>query len=69
MQDAVHDRVAEVHVGACHVYFGTKHHGTFLGFVAIHLFEQGKALFDRTVAVRTLDTGLGGSAFLLRYLF
>ena len=35
----VDDGVAEVHVGACHVYLGTEHHGTFLNLAAVHLLE------------------------------
>ena len=35
----VDDGVAEVHIGACHVYLGTEHHGTFLNLAAVHLLE------------------------------
>ena len=60
----VDDRVAEVHVGACHVYLGAEHHGTFLNLAAVHFLEQVQCFFDRTVAVGTFHTGLGGSSFL-----
>ena len=60
----VDDGVAEVHVGACHVYLGAEHHGTFLNLTAVHLLEQIQCFFDRTVAVGTFHTGLGGSSFL-----
>ena len=60
----VDDGVAEVHVGACHVYLGTEHHGAFLNLTAVHLLEQIQCFFDRAVAVGTFHTGLGGSSFL-----
>ena len=65
----INNRVAEVHVGACHVYFGTEHHFAFFYITAVHFVEQFQAFLDGTVAVRALGSGLGGSAFLCRDLF
>ena len=62
---AIDNRVAEVHVGTCHVNFGTEHHGAFFDLAAIHFLKKFEALFDRTVPVRTLNTCLGRSTFLL----
>ena len=63
LHDAVDDGVAEVHVRAGHVDFGTEHHRTFLQFAAVHLFKQGQAFLCRTVAVGAFHPRLGGSAF------
>ena len=62
---AVDDRVAEVHVRVCHIYFGTQYHSTFFHFAVAHLLEQRQVFFDRTVAIRTIDTRLGRGSFLL----
>ena len=65
LYDAVYDRVAEVHVGACHVYLGTQHHLTLLNLASVHLLEQFKALFDWTVTVGAVCAGLCGCTLLL----
>ena len=65
----IDNRVAEVHIRVCHVDFGTEHHSTFFDLATVHLAEQGKALFDRTVAVRAFGSRLGGSSFLCGDLF
>ena len=59
LDDTVHDRVAEVHVVARHVDFGTEHHAPFLEFTGIHLLEKLEILLDRTVAIGTCRTGSG----------
>ena len=51
LHDTVHDGVAEVHVGACHVNLGTEHHLAFLYFACVHFLEQFQAFFYRTVTV------------------
>jgi len=61
---AVDNRVAEVHIGACHIYFGTQHHLSFFYFSGVHLLEQFECLLYRAVAVRAFYTRLGGRAFL-----
>ena len=61
---AIDNRVAEVHVGTCHVNFGTEHHGAFLYLAGIHLLEQFECFLDGAVTVRAFHTGLGRSAFL-----
>ena len=39
IQHAIHDRIAEVHIVACHVNLGTKYHLTGFYVTAIHLFK------------------------------
>ena len=69
----IDDRVAEVHVGARHINFGTKHHLAFLYLTRVHHFKQTQVLFYRTVTIRTVSDWLGRSALLcgnlLRGLF
>ena len=65
----IDNRVAEVHVGACHVNLGTKHHGPFLNLAGVHLLKQFEGLFNGAVAVRTLYAGLGRGTFLSGNLF
>ena len=61
---AVHDWVAEMHVGAGHVYLGAENHLSGLYVAAVHFAEKTQALLCRTVAVRAVLSGLGGCAFL-----
>ena len=63
--DAVHDRVTEVHVGVRHVNFRTKHHFSFLYLATLHRFEELQVLFNRTIAVRRSYTRFGRCTFLL----
>ena len=69
MDYAVDNRVAEVHIVACHVYFGTQHIFAFLKLTLVHALEQVEVLLYRSVAIRTFDAGSCGSAFLSGYLF
>ena len=69
LDDAVHDGVAEVHVGVCHVDFGAQHTRSFLEFSGVHAHEQIEVLLHAAVAVRAFGAGLGGCAFLRGYLF
>ena len=65
VQDTIHNRVAEVHVGACHVYLGTENHLARFYVATVHLAEKAQALFCRTVAVGAVLSGFGRGAFLL----
>ena len=67
--DAVHDRVAEMHVRVCHVDLRAQHHLTLFNLTALHRFEQTQVLLNRTVAVRRSHTGFGRRTFLLCDLF
>ena len=49
--DAVHDRVAEVHVRVSHINLGTQHHLALLYLAVLHSLEQAQVLLYRTVAV------------------
>lgn len=60
---AIDNRVAEVHVGTCHVNFGTEHHGAFFNLSGVHFLEQVESLFNGAVTVRAFYSGLGRSTF------
>ena len=62
--DAIHDRIAEVHVGRRHVDARTEHTTSLLKLSRVHSLEKVKILFRRTAAVRAVGTGCGGCAFL-----
>ena len=64
MDHAVDDRVTEVHVGGGHVDPGTQHHLPLGDHPAVHLLEELKRLFNRSVAIGTVGTGLSGCTFL-----
>ena len=63
--DAVHDRVAEVHIRVRHVNFRTEYHFAFFYLAALHRFEELQVLFNRTIAVRRSHTRFGRCTFLL----
>ncbi|CCZ70572.1 uncharacterized protein BN759_02712 [Bacteroides sp. CAG:702] len=69
LHHTVDNRVAEVHVRACHVNLGTEHHLAFLYLAGVHLLEQVEAFFHGAVAVRAFRSRLGRRTFLSRYLF
>ena len=66
--DAVHDWVAEVHVGISHVYLRTEYHLTVFDFTILHGLEKAKVLVNRAVAVWRCYTGFGRCTFLLSNL-
>ena len=68
MNDTIHDRVTEVHVRVSHIELGTQHHTSFRSLRCIHLLKKSKALFDRTVTVRTGSTRSSRSTLLLSNL-
>ena len=39
VDDTIHDRIAEVHIVACHIELSSKHHATFYRLGSIHKFE------------------------------
>ena len=60
--DAVHDRVAQVHVRRGHVDLGTQYALAVLEFTGGHAGEQIKVLFDAAVAERAVLARLGQAA-------
>ena len=62
MDDAVHDRVAEEHVGMRHVDLGAQHLLAVGELARLHAFEQVEVLLRRTVAPRRLFARLGDRA-------
>ena len=69
VDDAINHRVAEVHIGVGHINLGAKHHAALGHLAAVHLLEQGQALFDGTVAIGTFCSGLSRCTFLGRHFF
>ncbi len=60
VQDAVHDGVAEVHVGRRHVDFSAQHTAAIRKLARAHTAEQVKVLLHGAVAVRTLHARCSG---------
>ena len=65
----IHNRVAEVHVRACHVNLGTEHHLAFFYLAVVHLLKQLQAFFCRTITIRTLSSRLSRSTLLCSDFF
>ena len=65
MDDAIHDRIAEMHIGVGHIEFGTEHHRAFHGFGGIHLVEEFQVLLDGTVAIGRRRSGCCRRTLLL----
>ena len=61
----VNDGVTEVHIGACHIYLGTKYHTAFFYFACIHFLEQSEALLNGAIAIGAVRTRLSRGSFLL----
>ena len=65
VDDAIDDRVAEVHVRVSHVELCTEHHAAFYNLRSVHLVEQLEALFNGTVTIRRSNARSGRCALLL----
>ena len=62
VQDAVHHRIAHVHVGRGHVDLGAQH-ARAVGKLALrHAGEQVEIFFHRAIAIRAFAAGLGQRA-------
>ena len=68
VDDAIHQRVAHVHVGRGHVYLGAQDALAVGELAALHALEELEVLGHRAVAVGALLPGHGGAAFLGGYL-
>ena len=62
MTDAVHDRVAQVHVRRGHVDLGAQHTLAVFKLTGGHAGEQIQVLFNAAVAERAVLAGLGQAA-------
>ena len=51
MDDAIHHRVAEVHVGISHVELCPEHHRAFYCLGSVHLLEEGEVFLNGSVAI------------------
>ena len=65
VQDAVHDRVAQVEVGRGHVDLGAQRARAVGEFAGLHAREQIEILFDAAIAIGALLAGLGEGAAVL----
>ena len=63
--DAIDDRIAEVHIGRCHVDFGAEGHGAFVELAAVHAQEEVSTLRRGTVAEGAFAAGYSGRSLLL----
>ena len=68
VEHAVHDGVAEMHVGRSHVYLGTENHLARFHVAAVHLTEQAQRFLSGAVTVGAVRTSLRGGSLLLGYL-
>ena len=62
MEDAVHDGVAEHHVGVAHADLGAEHLAAVLELAGAHAAEQVEVLLDAAVAVGAVGAGGGHRA-------
>ena len=65
MDDAIDDRIAEVHVRVGHVELGAQHHTALNSLRSVHLVKQFEVLLNWTVAVGRVGSGSSRSALLL----
>ena len=68
VDDAVHDGVAEEHVGVCHVDLGTQHLRAVGELAVLHAHEQIEVFLHRAVAPRRLLARLRDGASREAYL-
>jgi len=59
VQDAIHDRIAQVHIGRGHVDLGAQHARAIGKLAVFHALEQVQVLLDRAIAVRAVLARLG----------
>ena len=63
--NTIDDRIAEVHIRACHINLGTQHHTALLNLAICHLHKEVEILLDGAVAIGAIDTCLCRCALLL----
>ena len=68
IDDAIHNRVAEVHIRRCHIYLGSEHARAFGKLAGIHAHEEVQIFLGRARPIGALRARYGGSALLLSYL-
>ncbi len=68
VQDAVHDRIAQVEVRGRHVDLGPQHAGAIRELTVAHPLEQIQVLVDTAIAKRAAGSGLRKGAAHLAYL-
>ncbi len=69
MFDAVHQRIAHVHVRMGHVNFGAQYLFSVFIFPRTHVGKHGQVFFHRSVSERTVCAGCCWRSFLLRNFF
>ena len=69
MDDAIHDRVAQVDIAGGHIDLGAQHARAVGEFAFTHALEQLKVFFHRSFPIRTLDARLGQRATVPAHFF
>ena len=69
VQDSVHNRVAHIQVGMCHIDFRSQCTGTVTENARPHSGKQIEVLFDASVAIWTVFAGCSQSAAIFSDLF
>ncbi len=65
MQDAVHDRIAQVEVGGGHVDLGAQDARPIRELAVLHTHEQVEVFLDRAIAIRAVLARLGQRAAMI----
>ena len=69
VENTVDDRIAHVHIGACHIDLRPQNLAAFFEIARDHLIEQLLIFFDASVSVRAFGTGLRESPSALPDFF
>ena len=69
LDDTIHDRIAEMHVGRRHIYLRTEHTRTLIKLTCIHPFKQIKIFLHRAATIRAFHSRHCGTPLLFGYLF
>ena len=64
---SIEQRIAEEHVGMCHIYLGPQHQSARSGLTAVHELEKAQVLLHRSVAEGAVGACLCGGTLLLGY--
>ena len=68
VDNAVHNRVAEQHIGVCHIDLSTQYTATVLELTRTHTLKEIQVLLDRTIAPRRGGTRHGYRTTILANL-
>ncbi len=69
VQDAIHDRVAHVHIGRGHVDFCSQGQASVIKLTRAHTFEQVQTFFNGAVAPWAVSAGFSQRAAIFAHFF